>query len=152
MTMVAHHDGVTRIYFPLLTDIQYRGRIGLRGCKVTSQELPRKQTRQQLMLFSFGCELRTKDCVVASLLHKSVNSPCLKCKHWYTVKVPLLISHPYPHTSIAEVMGLNPVGASESFLGFICNCLSYFTTVKISFTSILYPQFTHMIFIIYTSK
>ena len=26
-------------------------------------------------------------------------------------------------------------GASEFFLGFICNCLSYFTTAKISFTS-----------------
>ena len=37
------------------------------------------------------------------------------------------------------------------FSGLICNCLSYFTTAKISFTSILYPQFTHMIFIIYTS-
>ena len=54
-------------------------------------------------------------------------------------------------TNIAEVMGSDPVGASEFFLGFICNYLSYFTTVKISFTSILYPQFTHMIFIIYTS-
>ena len=31
-----------------------------------------------------------------------------------------------------------------------CYCLSYFTTAKISFTSILYLQFTHMIFIIYT--
>ena len=43
------------------------------------------------------------------------------------------------------------VGASEFFLGFICNCFSYFTTAKISFTAILYPQFTHMIFITYTS-
>ena len=33
-------------------------------------------------------------------------------------------------------MGSNPVGASEFFLGFVCNCLSYFTTAKISFTSI----------------
>ena len=40
-------------------------------------------------------------------------------------------------TGIAEVMGSNPVGASEFFLGFLCNCLSYFTTAKISFTSIL---------------
>ena len=32
------------------------------------------------------------------------------------------------------------VGASEFFLGFICNCLSYFTTAKISFTSILSIQ------------
>ena len=38
-------------------------------------------------------------------------------------------------SGIAKVMGLNPVGASEFFLGFICNCLSYFTTAKISFTS-----------------
>ena len=33
-------------------------------------------------------------------------------------------------------MGSNPVGASEFFLGFICNCLSYFTTAKISFSVI----------------
>ena len=39
----------------------------------------------------------------------------------------------------------------EFFLGFMCNCLSYFTTANISFMSILYPQFTHMIFIRYTS-
>ena len=26
------------------------------------------------------------------------------------------------------------------FLGFVCNCLSCFTTAKITFTSILYPQ------------
>ena len=39
------------------------------------------------------------------------------------------------HTGIAEVLGSNPVGASEFFLGFICNFLSYFTTAKFSFTS-----------------
>ena len=44
----------------------------------------------------------------------------------------------------------NPVGTSEFILDFISNCLSYFTTAKISFTSIFYPQFTHMVFIIYT--
>ena len=39
----------------------------------------------------------------------------------------------------------------EFILGFICNCFSYFTTAKISFTSILYLQFTHiMIFITQT--
>ena len=54
-------------------------------------------------------------------------------------------------TGIAEVMGSNPVGASDFFLGFICNCLSYFTTARITFTCILYPQCTHMIFTIYTS-
>ena len=43
-------------------------------------------------------------------------------------------------------MGSNPVGASEFFLGFICNCLNYFTTAKISFTSILCSQFTHDIY------
>ena len=37
-------------------------------------------------------------------------------------------------TGIAEVMGSNPVGASEFFLGFLCNFLSYFTTAKITFT------------------
>ena len=31
-------------------------------------------------------------------------------------------------------MGSNSVEASEFFLGFLCNCLSCFTTVKISFT------------------
>ena len=41
-------------------------------------------------------------------------------------------------TSTAEVMGSNPVEASEFFLGFICNCLSYFTTAKVTFTSIKY--------------
>ena len=40
-------------------------------------------------------------------------------------------------------MGSNPVEASDVFLGFLCNCLSYFITAKITFTSILYPQFTH---------
>ena len=53
------------------------------------------------------------------------------------------------HTS--EVRIKNPVGDSELFLGFFCKCLSYFTIAKISFTSILYPQLTYMIFIIYTS-
>ena len=36
--------------------------------------------------------------------------------------------------------GSNPVEASDFFLGFVCNCLSYFTTARITFTSILYPQ------------
>ena len=36
-------------------------------------------------------------------------------------------------------------------LGFIWNCLSYFTTARITFTCIIYPQCTHMIYIIYTS-
>ena len=44
-----------------------------------------------------------------------------------------------------------PIGASEFFLGFICNCLSYFITARITFIIILYLQCTHMIFIIYTS-
>ena len=44
-----------------------------------------------------------------------------------------------------------PVGASEFFLGFICIYLSYFTTARITFTCILYPQCTPMIFFIYTS-
>ena len=39
-------------------------------------------------------------------------------------------------TGIAEVMGSNLVEASDFFLGFLCNCLSYFTTAKITFTSI----------------
>ena len=31
---------------------------------------------------------------------------------------------------------LNPAGASEYFLGFLCHCLSSFTTAKITFTCI----------------
>ena len=41
-----------------------------------------------------------------------------------------LVEH---RTGIAEVMSSNPIEASDFFLGFICNCLSYFTTAKISF-------------------
>ena len=41
-------------------------------------------------------------------------------------------------TGIAEVMGSNPVGVSEFFLGFLCNCLSYFTAAEISVTSLIY--------------
>ena len=44
-----------------------------------------------------------------------------------------LVEH---RTSIAEVMGSNPIGASDFFLGFLCTCLSYFTTAKITFTCI----------------
>ena len=40
------------------------------------------------------------------------------------------------HINIVEVMGLNPVEAF--FLGFLYNCLSCFTSVKIIFTSILF--------------
>ena len=57
-----------------------------------------------------------------------------------------LIEH---HTGITEVMGLNPVEASEFFLGFICNCLSYFITARITFSCILYPQFTHDLYSIH---
>ena len=48
-------------------------------------------------------------------------------------------------------MGSNPVGASDFLLAFICNCLSYFITARITYTCILYPQCKHMIFILYTS-
>ena len=51
-------------------------------------------------------------------------------------------------TGIVEVMGSNPIGASECFLGFICNCFSYFITVRITFTCLLYPPCTRMMFII----
>ena len=37
-------------------------------------------------------------------------------------------------TSIMDVMGSNPVGTSDFFLGFIGNCLSYFITARITFT------------------
>ena len=40
----------------------------------------------------------------------------------------------------------------DFFLGFLCNCLSCFTTAKITFTSFLYPQFINMIYIISTSS
>ena len=49
------------------------------------------------------------------------------------MKSSALVEH---RTGIAPVMGSNPVGASEFFLGFICNYLSYFTTAKIPFTCI----------------
>ena len=55
-------------------------------------------------------------------------------------------------TSIAEVMGSNPVGASEFFLDFICNCLSYFITARFTFTCVLYLQCTYMSFITDTSS
>ena len=49
-------------------------------------------------------------------------------------------------TDIAEVMGLKPVGASDFFLGFIYNYVSYFIkSSRITFTCILYRQCTHMI-------
>ena len=34
-----------------------------------------------------------------------------------------------------------PVEASDIFLGFLCNCLSCFETVRITYTSIFYSQF-----------
>ena len=46
---------------------------------------------------------------------------------------------------------MGPTSLRFFFLGFICNCLSYFITAGITFTCILYPQCTHMIFIIHTS-
>ena len=48
-----------------------------------------------------------------------------------------LVEH---RTGIAEVMGSNPVRASDLFLAFLCNCLSCFTTAKITFTCML-PHF-----------
>ena len=59
-----------------------------------------------------------------------------------------LVEH---HNGIAEVMGSDSVGASEFILGLLCNCLSCFTTSKITFTCILYPHFVYMVCIIYTS-
>ena len=47
---------------------------------------------------------------------------------------------------MSELRIKNRSEASDFFLGFVCNCLSYFTTAKITFTSILYLQFTHMIY------
>ena len=68
--------------------------------------------------------------------------------HWTCFRRGFIAQLVELRTGIAEVMGSNPVGVSQFFLGFICICLSYFITAKITFTSILYPQFTHMIFII----
>ena len=48
-------------------------------------------------------------------------------------------------TGIVEDMGPNPVGASEFFLGFICNCLSYFITVLWGSLSLVISFFTHCI-------
>ena len=44
-----------------------------------------------------------------------------------------------------------PFEHQNSFLGFVCNCLSYFTTANIFFASVHCPQFSLMTFIIYTS-
>ena len=41
-------------------------------------------------------------------------------------------------TGIAEVTGSNPIGVSEFFQGFICNCLSYFITVRIHLYKFIY--------------
>ena len=43
----------------------------------------------------------------------------LTCFQWGFIAQ--LVEH---RTGITEVMGSNPIGASEFFLGFICNCLS----------------------------
>ena len=40
------------------------------------------------------------------------------------------------HTGIVAVMSSNPIGASEFFLGFLCNCLSCFAAAKITFTCV----------------
>ena len=39
--------------------------------------------------------------------------------------------------------GFKSVGASEFFLGFICNCLSYFIPARITFPHSLYLKCTH---------
>ena len=41
-------------------------------------------------------------------------------------------------TGIAEVMGSNPVGASDFFLGFICNCLSNTSQLRISLSLLFF--------------
>ena len=46
-----------------------------------------------------------------------------------------LVEH---RTGIAEVIGLNPVGASYFFLGCLCNCFSCFTIARITSGRILY--------------
>ena len=59
----------------------------------------------------------------------------------------LLLARLVEHcTGIAEVMGSNPIGASEFLLGFICNRLSYFINTRVTFTCILYPQCTHNLY------
>ena len=60
----------------------------------------------------------------------------------------LLVEH---RTGIAQVMGSNPVEASESFLDFLCNYFSSFITARIIFTCVLYPRCIDMVYIIYTS-
>ena len=68
--------------------------------------------------------------------------------------VAQLVEH---RTGIAEVMGSNPVGASEFLLGFLCYCFSCFITaitfssINVSFTIVhvcdidLVPQFTFLV-------
>ena len=50
---------------------------------------------------------------------------------------PMTSVIPIEHrTNILEVIhvGSNPVGVSEFFLGFICNCSSYYVIARITFT------------------
>ena len=50
-------------------------------------------------------------------------------------------------------MDSNPVGASELFLGFICNCLSYFITARITFNYMLIRfSYVHSTFIIIVTQ
>ena len=45
---------------------------------------------------------------------------------------------PRKNLRLQQDLSLRPIGTSEFFLGFLCNCLSCFTTAKISFTSNMY--------------
>ena len=76
--------------------------------------------------------------------------------HWMQWQVSLIdkdagFSKRPPWRVISQTVP-QPISPWEIFLSFISNCLSYFTTAKISFTYSLYSQFTHMIFIIYTAR
>ena len=67
------------------------------------------------------------NCLVTSQLQRSLSHLTCFLRGFIAQSVD------WHRTGIAEIMGPNPVEASEFFLGFICNCLSYFTTAKITF-------------------
>ena len=75
--------------------------------------------------------------------------------HWKQVKCKFNLYLWYEENDMMHIQydkghGFESHWSLRVFLGFICDCLSYFMTARLTFTCILYPQCTYMIFIIYT--
>ena len=83
-----------------------------------------------------------------NIKQKRSESDLLTCEALKQLQRKPFIAQLVEHqTGITEVMGSNPVAkASDFFLGFLCNCLSCFTTAN------LYLQFMYMIYIICNSS